>query len=197
MKYSDAYLKKITKKYKRRSDFRKDYPNEYSYMRYHEILDEYLGHLPACVHSKKTYTKKQAIEMVKALDNRSDIYSKHASLVRFLKEKGWFEEVISFRPKRISTPAKQYTFDDLVKLKEKFPSRLKLNKGDVTAWRFAKREGWLDKLYPKISDLSYEEILERVRGVRTKNELQKKHPRIYQIVKEKGFREKLYRELFE
>ena len=165
-------------------------------MKYHQIFDDYLGHLPACVREKKRYTKKEAIEIVKSLDSRSDIYTKHASLVRFLKEKGWFEEVISFKSKKISTPAKQYTEEDLEKLKEKFPTRMKLIKNDVTAWRFAKKEGLLDKLYPKISDLSYDDILERVSGVRTKNELQKKYPRIYQIVKEKGFREKLYKELF-
>lgn len=197
MKYSDSYLKKITKKYKKRSDFRKDYPNEYSYMKYHQIFDDYLGHLPACVREKKKYTKKEAIEMVKALDARSEIYTKHASLVRYLKEKGWFEEVISYKSKKISTPAKKYTLEDLERLKEKFPTRKKLIEVDVTAWRFAKREGWLDVLYPKLSALSFEEILEKVRGVKTKNELQKKYPRIYQIAKEKGFRERLYQELFE
>lgn len=141
--YSDKQIKEAVAKYDTYVEFYKNEKNIYSFLQWHNKIDQYL--LPLIETKRKSpYTKEQILDIAATYDTVTDLRKYEGGLVRAAMELGIYDEVKNC----MKTYKKMnfYTNDELKEEALKYNHRVDFDRNSPNKYRVACRRKILDDI---------------------------------------------------
>lgn len=148
IKWSYERCYEEAKKYENRGDFFRGCKGAYDKARIEGWLDDY-SWFSKEAQQKSRWTYKSCYEEAKKYENRSKFHDNNKGAYNAALRNGWLDDYSWFKPKPPQRPTGYWdVFENIKDESKKYKSRHAFHLGNYGAYKAARRNGWLDILFP-------------------------------------------------
>lgn len=146
--FTDDEIRNVASKYKRKDLFKKNEPKIVQAARARGIYDDLVKNMEKSPHDTSDYippTKDEVLSIAKQFNSMKSFREQHPDLYGFAYKNDLLHQIRDFYGKTFT----KWDFEKLKDVSKNYTSRFDFQKGNASAYQSARRQGFLDILFPK------------------------------------------------
>ena len=194
IKWTYDAVEEEAKKYNRRSDFLKGSSSAYTRASLQNWLDNVTKHMEQVVKPNGYWTYGKVEEEAKKYNTRLEFSKGSGSAYSIALKNNWIDDVTKHIPHIEKNPRGYWTYDTVKEEAKKYNTRLEFQKEASSAYRIARKSGWLDNLTKHMVQVmnpkgywTYDKVEEEAKKYNTRLEFGKGSGSAYNTARKSGW----------